>query len=262
MCAIAAMAILGSSISSCDSASNSKKSDKKVVTTDSIDACPPINTSETEITSSKDTVKAIGVDLGLSVLWADRNVGASSPEDYGKHYAWGETTAKEEYSWSSYIYFNDIDNSGFPWKTDGEFDDDCTPEELTYIGEDIAGTTHDVAHLQWGDKWMMPTTQQWNELLENCTWDITTKNGCRGYVVTSKTNNNSIFLPMAGFRCDTTHYCNNEAPFYWSSSYDLYMPNHAWGAYFDFYAETPECIPHIGYWHRYNGCTIRPVCHK
>lgn len=122
MCAIAAMAILGSSISSCDSASNSKKSDKKVVTTDSIDACPPINTSETEITSSKDTVKAIGVDLGLSVLWADRNVGASSPEDYGKHYAWG--------------------------------------------------------------------------------------------------------------------------------------------AYFDFYAETPECIPHIGYWHRYNGCTIRPVCHK
>ena len=31
------------------------------------------------------------VDLGLSVKWADRNVGASSPEHYGSYFQWGDT---------------------------------------------------------------------------------------------------------------------------------------------------------------------------
>lgn len=30
------------------------------------------------------------VDLGLSVKWATCNVGASTPEEYGNYYAWGE----------------------------------------------------------------------------------------------------------------------------------------------------------------------------
>lgn len=33
------------------------------------------------------------VDLGLSVKWADRNVGASSPEDFGSYFQWGDTNA-------------------------------------------------------------------------------------------------------------------------------------------------------------------------
>ena len=33
------------------------------------------------------------VDLGLSVKWADRNVGASSPEHYGSYFQWGDTSA-------------------------------------------------------------------------------------------------------------------------------------------------------------------------
>ena len=42
------------------------------------------------------------VDLGLSVKWADRNVGASNPEDYGDYFSWGETTATGNYDWSTY----------------------------------------------------------------------------------------------------------------------------------------------------------------
>lgn len=39
------------------------------------------------------------VDLGLpsGTLWADRNVGAASPEDYGSHFQWGDTNAYTYY---------------------------------------------------------------------------------------------------------------------------------------------------------------------
>ena len=38
------------------------------------------------------------VDLGLSVKWATCNVGASSPEEYGDYFVWGETKTKDEYT--------------------------------------------------------------------------------------------------------------------------------------------------------------------
>ncbi len=49
------------------------------------------------------------VDLGLpsGTLWADRNIGASSPEDYGDYFAWGETTTKSNYEWSTLKYCED-----------------------------------------------------------------------------------------------------------------------------------------------------------
>ena len=39
------------------------------------------------------------VDLGLpsGTKWATCNVGATTPEEYGNYYAWGETTVKTEY---------------------------------------------------------------------------------------------------------------------------------------------------------------------
>lgn len=47
------------------------------------------------------------VDLGLpsGLLWATRNVGATSPEDYGDYFAWGETTPKSVYDLDTYIYY-------------------------------------------------------------------------------------------------------------------------------------------------------------
>ena len=44
------------------------------------------------------------VDLGLSVKWAGWNVGASSPEEYGGYYAWGELYEKSDYDWDTYQY--------------------------------------------------------------------------------------------------------------------------------------------------------------
>lgn len=46
------------------------------------------------------------VDLGLpsGTIWAGWNVGASSPEESGGYYAWGETEEKNDYSWETYKY--------------------------------------------------------------------------------------------------------------------------------------------------------------
>ena len=51
--------------------------------------------------------KPKAVDLGLSVKWADRNLGATSPEGYGDYYAWGETTTKSRYSWNNYKWLEE-----------------------------------------------------------------------------------------------------------------------------------------------------------
>ena len=122
------------------------------------------------------------VDLGLhsGTLWANMNVGAESPEDYGGYYAWGETEEKDVYDWSTYIHC------------------DGTKETCHNLGEDITGTEYDVAHVKWGGNWQMPTYYQFWELLINCSSKWTTNNGVSGRLYTGP-NGNSIFLPTAGF---------------------------------------------------------------
>ena len=86
------------------------------------------------------------VDLGLSVKWATCNVGVSSPSDYGNYYAWGEVRTKSEYTKDNCATWN---------KSTG----------------DIAGnSTCDAARYNWGGKWRLPTKDECQELLDNCTW--------------------------------------------------------------------------------------------
>ena len=124
------------------------------------------------------------IDLGLpsGTKWACCNVGANKPEDFGGYYAWGETKEKKNYfAWDTYIH--------------------CNGSESTChnLGSDIAGTGYDVAHVKWGDSWVMPSFDQIMELLENCTYEWTTVNGINGGKLTSKTNGGTIFLPAAGY---------------------------------------------------------------
>jgi hypothetical protein len=118
------------------------------------------------------------IDLGLpsGTKWASWNVGASSPEEYGGFYAWGET---EYFNESTYAYY------------------DSAEEEYVHIGDDIAGTEYDVAHVKWGSSWRMPTVSQIKELIKYCefTWQV--KNGKIGTLVTGL-NGATIFLPAAG----------------------------------------------------------------
>ena len=134
------------------------------------------------------------VDLGLSVKWATCNVGASKPEDYGNHYAWGETSTKSNYSSGNSVTYG---------------------KNFSDIG---GNPTYDVARKQWGGTWRLPTKAEFNELLNNCTWTWTEQNGVKGYKVTSKKNGNSIFLPAAGWRYGTSLCYQGTNGYYWSST--------------------------------------------
>ena len=120
------------------------------------------------------------VDLGLpsGLKWATCNVGASSPEQYGGYYAWGETSTKSGYYSNNYSYGN-------------------TNTHSYNIPYNISETSYDVARKQWGSTWMMPTFSDIRELYNNCTFSWERVNGVYGARMTGK-NGNSIFLPAGG----------------------------------------------------------------
>lgn len=166
--------------------------------------------------------ETVAVDLGLpsGTRWAPYNVGASSPEEYGDYYAWGETETKTVYTWENYLYFTDKNGNGKPWSIiGGKAKTDLG--EIKDIGNDISGTMYDVAHVKWGGDWKMPTKAQYQELVDKCKWTWwTAQNNQKGYKVTGP-NGNSIFLPAAGFRDEDMDVAR--AGFrggYWSSTRD------------------------------------------
>ena len=149
------------------------------------------------------------VDLGLSVMWATCNIGASKPEECGERFAWGETAPKSAYDWSTYKYCNGSSTSFTKYcihSEDGNngFTDNKTTLELS----------DDAAYTNWGGNWRMPTVKEQDELREQCTWTWTTLNGVKGYKVISKYNGNYIFFPAVGVSSDGA----NNYGYYWSSS--------------------------------------------
>ena len=147
------------------------------------------------------------VDLGLSVKWATCNVGATKPSDYGNYYAWGETSTKSSYTQdNSKTYNND-----------------------SYHYDINSNSSLDAATANWGGSWRMPTEKEFQELLDNCTWTWTEQDGHDGYKVTSKNNGNSMFLPAAGGRRDTSLVLAGEYVYYWSSTPVEGFPKYSYG---------------------------------
>lgn len=195
-------------------------------------------------------VKVQAVDLGLSVKWANMNVGATTPEGYGDYFAWGETAAKATYDWSTYFDTNDGGSTFTKYNSKD--------------GKTILDPKDDAAHVNWGGSWRMPTMAEWLELYENCTWTWTTQNGINGYKVTSNKagyTNKFIFLPAAGYRNKGGLYDVGSYGGYWSSSlysYSLY----AWFLDFDsdgldLYDDYDEYYDN--HYYRYSGLSVRPV---
>ena len=179
------------------------------------------------------------VDLGLSVKWATCNVGASKAEDYGDYFAWGETSVKETYD-----------------------EDNCLTYELSYSELQAQGyidsegnltAPYDAATFNWGGDWRMPTDDEMQELIDNCTWTWTTQNGVNGYNVEGP-NGNSIFLPAAGYRHVSSLYYNGTAGHFWSST-----SNESYGYY-----RAYSLLFTSGHQNMYNfgrdiGLSVRPV---
>ena len=129
-----------------------------------------------------------GVDLGLSVKWANCNLGATSPEDAGYYLAWGEVEPKESYSMETYKYAT---ADGYYLKYCLLGRDGVADYQYYLLNEDNA------VYVKLGEKWDIPTRYEWAELLQNCTWKWKNQNGVNGYQITGK-NGNSIFIPAAG----------------------------------------------------------------
>ena len=186
------------------------------------------------------------VDLGLpsGIKWATCNVGANSPEEYGGFYVWGETEEKEDYGWETYKWCNGSDES---------FTKYCTNRYLGIVdNKTVLDPEDDVAHVKWGGDWRMPTAEEQEELINNCTWEWTALNGVNGYRVTGP-NGNSIFLPAAGLREDTDVCNRGNYGYYWSSSLGRFGSDLAYSLYF-----------YDGYWgwvnyYRDLGQSVRPV---
>ena len=144
------------------------------------------------------------VDLGLSVKWATMNVGANSPEEYGDYFAWGETSPKDTYSWETY-----------KWCKGSQYT--MTKYYGTVDNKTVLDPEDDAAQANWGGTWRMPTDEEYEELVDKCTWTWTTLNGVNGYNVTGS-NGNSIFLPAAGERSYDSLSTDGSRGNYWSSS--------------------------------------------
>ena len=184
------------------------------------------------------------VDLGLSVKWATCNVGAERPEDYGDYFAWGETSPKSTYDWSTYKWCRGAKKTLTKYCTSSSYGTVDNKEQL-----DLAD---DAARVNWGSPWRMPTYDEWKELKNKCKWTWTTLNGVTGYKVVRKKNGNSIFLPAAGYRYDGNLYFAGSDGNYWSSSlYSSYLGsarNLLFGS--DVFVSRSD---------RCSGCSVRPV---
>ena len=138
--------------------------------------------------------------LPRGTLWATCNVGAEKPEDYGDYFAWGETTGymngKTMFNWSTYKYCKGSDTSITKYCTDSAYGTVDGYSEL--LPSDDAATTN------WGTRWQMPSIEQLQELISNTHISATSTNGIHGFSFESKNNGMKIFLPVAGYRKDTS----------------------------------------------------------
>ncbi len=184
------------------------------------------------------------VDLGLSVCWATCNVGANDIYDEGEFIAWGEMKSKSEYSWESYKFFYNSRAS------------------LSKYSEGTAYTLEpadDAAHVRWGGTWRMPSANEWQELIENCTWTYVDEDNQAPYFkVQSKKRgytNRWIILPPAVSRGEEIVGGDGSMGEYWSSS----SADDGSSSYAVMFYEGSESV---NLYDRYYGMPIRPVCTK
>ena len=193
------------------------------------------------------------VDLGLpsGTLWATMNVGASSPEECGSYFSWGETTprAGEDPYWTNYLWSVNKWNTMTLYCTNSSQGYNGFVDNLTELDPD-----DDAATANWGSDWQIPSKTQMEELRTKCTWQWTTKNGVKGYLVKSKNNTNSLFLPVTDYYSNGEIYNQGNLGYYWTrtlhetSSYKAY--------YFFFYTSSNR---ESTYGERYSGFAVRAV---
>lgn len=157
------------------------------------------------------------VDLGLpsGTKWATMNIGAKDAKKLGNMYSWGETSGfnngKRDFSWNTYKYCKSSSDALTKYnygKTDNKKELDLSD---------------DVAYTEWGSRWRIPSREQFEELLDskNCSFEYVSSSNetdTSGYLIKSKRNGKTIFLPAAGCISGTEFKSMNVQGYYWTRS--------------------------------------------
>ena len=136
------------------------------------------------------------IDLGLSVKWANMNVGAEKEVENGDYFSWKDVIESKGWDWSDYLS-----------EKNGEAVD-------------------------LGDNCRMPSEEEWKELIEKCTWEWELIEGVKGYKVTSRENRESIFLVASGCKCGEEVYFDGKGGYYLSNTVCERIENAAMGLVF------------------------------
>ena len=207
---------------------------------------------QTEETNNDNGYQWVDMGLPSGLLWATCNLGANKPTDFGDYFAYGETQTKESYSPYTYKWFEgtnpfDIIKYGVL----------SIPDESGFV-QTLLELNDDAAHVKLGGNWRMPTIEEFEELIDpeytnSC---LINKNNVKGYLIVSKKNGNTIFLPAAGYKDFNELRYPGEEFYYFTSSIT---------------AETLADVEGIGesagklekfFFERTGGGTIRPVLAK
>lgn len=202
------------------------------------------------------------VDLGLSVKWATRNLGATKPSDQGFYYSWGETERMSDMpSWETYKWMTPGQSSlGYITKYTV---DDQRPGSIWYDengkfigdGKTVLEPEDDAATARLGSSWRTPTIYEFKELFEKCAYEPATRDGVEGMLVVGR-NGNSIFLPVTGYFEPDGFYDNNaRMGFYWSASLCSDDSGRAYG----FYCHGVTGVNYSVSILRFAACPVRPV---
>lgn len=241
------------------------------------------------LTSAPTPMTAVDLGLPSGTKWASCNLGANAPEQEGDYYAWGEVTNAhhwrtdvmpdykydengmpiyDEYGnqlwdpvdWTHLVFMEEDYQYYVPGR--GSYTDEdgfYYPEEdptFEYIGDNISDTQYDVAKSELGGTWKMPTTEDFNELIDYCTLSFVTYKNTRGYKVTGS-NGNWIFIAEGRSKYD-----------YWDDSdynYISFWLASSMGNDYAFAVSTGYTFNSnhgLTYYEilRWHGTQIRPVC--
>lgn len=185
------------------------------------------------------------IQMGLSVKWANVNIGAEQDIDYGNYFWWGDIEGHE-------------DNSSYTFDTPGttEFWNLTKLKARGYVGDDenlLPGK--DAAVQLWGDEWKIPTKAECEELIANTKSVWQTYNGVNGRMWTSKINGKSVFMPAAGYY-DEQGYKHDGTNGHYRTSTRVNNNNNRFAYKLGFAKQSIE-INNQSY--RYKGFSIRPV---
>ena len=157
--------------------------------------------------------------------WAKCNVGAEKESDYGYYFQWGDIVDKSnaDCSWATYKHCNGSQTTLKKYNTSTSYGEN--PDNKTTLDPE-----DDAATQIMGGNWRMPTKDECQELIDNTTneW-ITNYNGSgvNGRKFTSKINGNTIFIPAAGVRSDSSFFLKDRYCRVWSSSLSTPLSNTA-----------------------------------